>query len=398
MENYDLVVIGAGPIGLKSAEIVARNGYNVLVIEKRKEIGYPNHCSGLVSPRFISENKVPNQLVVSEIKGAELHCQDEHLLFKGSKSYAFVINRAEFDKNLAKQAEKNGARILMNTSVRKWKRERNDILLTLSNGKDVRTHLVIIASGALTGISRMFRFKEVPKEVIHTLQFDAPVLLKDTEIVYTFFKNEISHNWFSWIIPLENGKAHIGLGTDKRGNIVSLMKKFLEENPYLKEVKLDLKNAVSWMIPIGLFKEISKDNIMIVGDAAAQVKPFSGGGLHTGITSAVIAANTSLKALKIQDYSQKTLSEYGKGINQKIAPIISQGLILRRIYKSMGDKDKELFLKGVNNEEAKNIILKNGSIDDPLSVGQKLFKFIRRPLLIYFKDFLAETLSISSFS
>jgi digeranylgeranylglycerophospholipid reductase len=385
-EYYDLIVVGAGPIGLTAASEVAKNGYNVLAIEKRKEIGYPNHCSGLVSPDFIARNKVPKKLIEKEIKGAELNCRNERMLFKDEKIHAFVINRTGFDQYLAEEAQKNGVKILKNTSFHKWNREKDSLVLTLNNGKEIKTHILIIASGALTSINKLFGFLNKPVEVIHTLQFDSNAKMKDDEIVYTFLDDEISHNWFSWIIPIGNGMAHIGIGTDKNENVVELMNTFLKKNPYLKDTKLDINKAVSWVIPIGIQKTIASDNIMIAGDAAMQIKPLSGGGLYTGTIGAKLAAETAIKTLKLQDYSMNILSEYPARVEKEIVPMIKQGLILRKIYRSMSDREKEMFIHSVNNEKAKGIILKAGDIDFPIHVAKELFKFIKNPLFSYFKD------------
>ncbi len=389
MEKYDLTVIGGGPIGLKVAEIISKEDRNVLIVERRNEIGYPNHCSGLVSPSFVKENSVPESIIVNSIKGAEFRIGNARLNFKDTIAHAVVINREAFDKNLAKNAVKNGATLLLGTTVTSFYRKNGDVILTLSNGNKVETHLVIIASGALTGINRMFGFENKLSETIHTIQFDGKVEGIDREIVYTFFDSNISHNWFSWVIPLNNERAHIGIGTDKNENLVYLMKKFISETPLLKNVAFDAKNAVSWVIPIGLFGEIVKDNVMIVGDAAAQVKPFSGGGLHTGMVSAKLAAKTALKALNAKNYSKSVLREYENELNKKNVPIIRRGLVLRKIYRSMSDRDKELFIRSLNNEEAKSIILKYGNIDSPTDVGIRLLKFVKGPLFLYFKELAA---------
>ncbi len=389
MEKYDLTVIGGGPIGLKVAEIVSKEDRNVLIVERRNEIGYPNHCSGLVSPSFVKENSVPESIIVNSIKGAEFRIGNARLNFKDTIAHAVVINREAFDKNLAKNAVKNGATLLLSTTVTSFYRKNGDVILTLSNGNKVETHLVIIASGALTGINRMFGFENKLSETIHTIQFDGKVEGIDREIVYTFFDSNISHNWFSWVIPLNNERAHIGIGTDKNENLVYLMKKFISETPLLKNIAFDVKNAVSWVIPIGLFGEIVKDNVMIVGDAAAQVKPFSGGGLHTGMVSAKLAAKTALKALNAKNYSKSVLREYENELNKKNVPIIKRGLVLRKIYRSMSDRDKELFIRSLNNEEAKSIILKYGNIDSPTDVGIRLLKFVKGPLFLYFKELAA---------
>ncbi len=391
MKNFDLVVLGAGPVGLTAANIVACSGYKVTAIERKKQIGYPNHCSGLVSPEFIKLNKMPKELIMNRIKGAELICREENLLFKNNVTHAYVINRAKFDRNLADEAEKNGVKISKGITIKSWRRNKENIIIRLMDGEEINTHLIIIASGALTGLSRMFGFFISPSELIHTIQVDVSIPLKDNEIVHTFFDNRVAHNWFSWIIPLGNGMVHVGLGTDRNENMIGSLEQLFKENPYLSGIKFYKNKAVAWIIPIGQVREATKDNVMVIGDAAMQVKPFSGGGLHTGIMSAKFAAEAALNALKQSDYSKESLSSYKMHVDEEIAPKIKRGLFLRKIYRSMSDAEKENFLKSVNNHEAKNIILSNGDIDFPLNVAKKLFKFVKEPLFKYFTSLLVGT-------
>ncbi len=386
MKTFDVAVIGAGPIGLTAANVIAKNGFSVCAVERRAKIGYPSHCSGLVSTRFIRENGVKPQLILNTIKGAYLFVDKERLSFKSRKAHAVVIDREKFDQSLAYIAEKNGTVIFRNSTVVSTKTGKEFNKLYLQNGEVIKSRFVIIASGAKSGVNRMFGFEDDESEVIYTAQVDLKISLPDRESVYMYVDGNFAHNWFAWIIPIGEELVHIGLGTDRTESIVNDLIKFIRSSEFTKNVNVENLKPVGWIIPIGAAKKIVNGRVLRVGDAALQVKPFSGGGLYTGMKGARFAAEAVVEALKTDDVS--VINEYKSNVDRDIAPIVKRGLLLRRIYCSMNDRDKALFLKNLNNEEAKRIIAESGDIDLPFFVGLKLIRFVGAPLMHYFKDIL----------
>jgi digeranylgeranylglycerophospholipid reductase len=338
MNIFDTIVIGAGPIGLTAANEIAKNGFNVCVVERRPKIGYPSHCSGLVSTRFVEENHVNENLILNHIKGAYLTADGKSLSFKDKKAHAIVIDREKFDQSLAEQAEKNRVKILKNSQIVSAKKHKSHIELQLQNGKTLSAKFVVVASGAKSGVNRMLGFSEKTAELIYTVQADTEVSLPDREIVYMSVSKNFAHNWFAWIIPTDKTHAHIGLGTDKTENILKNLDEFIRSCKYTKGVDIKKLAPVAWIIPIGLAKSVVSGRAIRVGDAAMHVKPFSGGGLHTGIKSAHLAAEAVIGALKTNDPA--LLRKYADDVEIEINPIIKRGLLLRKIYRSMSESFK----------------------------------------------------------
>ena len=90
-------------------------------------------------------------------------------------------------------------------------------------------------------------------------------------------------------------------------------------------------------IPIGPLKKSFDSNIMLVGDAAAQVKPTSGGGIYPGIYCGDICAKISVDALKNEDFSSNNLRQYHKLWTADIGKELNKGLRFRRIYRKLTD-------------------------------------------------------------
>jgi len=386
---YDVVIIGGGPVGSTVAKELAEKGKSVLVLEKRSAIGFPNHCSGLVSEEFISFANVDKSLILNEIYGASLYSYTNKIFsFRDNKNHAVVIDRPLFDRQLANSAIKNGVEYIFDSRVKSIERIGNGLRIYFKKNfaQSVDTHLLVIASGARSGMLHLTGFNSVKGETIHTLQVEAKIELPDSDIVYMYINNSVTHNWFAWAIPVGNGRVRIGLGTDRRENLLALFDSLTRNWALLRSKKIVPESKVAWLIPIGFMDKPFRDNIIVVGDAAREVKPFSGGGLYTGIMAAHFAAEAVLTALEKKDYSKRMLSHYVRLCNMPVRNEIKKGVILRKLYKSMSDIEKEKFLLSLNDEHAKKIILDSGHIDHPFYVGYKLLKYIKSPLFYYLKS------------
>ena len=119
--DYDVVIAGGSVAGLLCAREISRQDHKVLVIEEDYEIGTPEHCGGLVSipamdelgiipMRSTLDNKVKSALIVSPSgKSFTLDARPQQVI---------VLDRREFDKQIAHQAEVNGAEIRVRSSLR----------------------------------------------------------------------------------------------------------------------------------------------------------------------------------------------------------------------------------------------------------------------------------------
>jgi len=116
---YDVVIAGGSIAGLICAREIASKGHQVLVIEEDYEIGTPEHCGGLVSITGLEElGIIPSRKTYEYlIEFADVHPPDgKSFSINSKKQKVAVINRRELDKQIAYQAQKNGAIIKVRTS------------------------------------------------------------------------------------------------------------------------------------------------------------------------------------------------------------------------------------------------------------------------------------------
>jgi digeranylgeranylglycerophospholipid reductase len=94
--DYDVIVIGGGPVGCSVARDIAAAGFKVLVVEEHPKIGLPLHCAGLISSRTLELSRVSPRVIEHKLTGARLHAPGGEVLgLHGKRVYALAIDRAE---------------------------------------------------------------------------------------------------------------------------------------------------------------------------------------------------------------------------------------------------------------------------------------------------------------
>ena len=111
--NYDVIIIGAGPVGSTVAEIIGREGHNVLILEEHPEVGSPIHCTGKLSVNAFKELNLETEGIINEVKGANFYSPNgQSFQLERNDTQAYVLDRKIFDEKLAEKAIKVGVKIL----------------------------------------------------------------------------------------------------------------------------------------------------------------------------------------------------------------------------------------------------------------------------------------------
>ncbi|GAH55465.1 unnamed protein product, partial [marine sediment metagenome] len=203
----------------------------------------------------------------------------------------------------------------------------------------------------------------------------------DPKYVEIFLGRTIAPGFFAWAIPTnkEGTEARVGLCIDNTSN--NTLKQCF--NNLLKHKSLQnitTTKRIAGTIPLGALKKTTISNVMLVGDAAAQVKPTSGGGVYPGIICAKHCASVALDALENRDFNNRVLRKYHKLWTNEIGRELSLGMKVRKIIKSLDDKKMDKYLEKINNEKSIDIICKYGDIDYPSKLAFPLLK--KNPSLV----------------
>lgn len=305
-DEYDIVVVGAGPAGSMAARYAAEQGISVLMLEKDREVGYPVRCGEAISKAGIEEFIPINEKWISAtINKFALISPDgsEAVVEYGD---AFVLERKLFDYELAKTAAAKGAVILTKAYVNGLLFDGDKVAGVKyefrGEQKEVKAKVVIAADGVESRVGRWagLRTHTDFRDMECCMQVTVSNINIDPGTLYFYFGGNVAPNGYLWVFPKSGGCANIGLGVSgmigKKKSALSYLNDFLDK----KFPDAPILTCIAGGVPsIPTLKQISAPGIMIAGDAARQVNPLSGGGIASGMIGGSIAGRVAAESVKL---------------------------------------------------------------------------------------------------
>ena len=377
--QYDVVVVGAGPVGATAARYAALNGASVLLIEEHASVGSPVGCTGLLSTRAILECDVEptNDFVLNSVRGAHVYSPDGNCLpIDGGKTKAYVVSRKMFDRKLVKMAVDAGVDVSIKTrAVGLDRSKRLQKLSVLQDGvsKTITSNVIIGADGVRSNIAQMSGLGRVQK-VLSGIQIEASYSSNDTDFVELFMGSQ-APGFFAWAVPVSDKISRIGLAVPagNESHAVQYLNSLLNSN---QEVSAryggGALDIVYGGIPLGPLEKTAADGVLIVGDAAGQVKPTSGGGVYTGVACAKIAGEVAALATIEEDASVNRLNEYDKRWRAKLGRELGIGMKIHEFMGGLSDAELDELLGSMNTPAILDIITEYGDMDHPSILIKKL--------------------------
>ena len=337
---YDVVVAGGSIAGLLCAREIAGNKNTVLVIEEDYEIGTPEHCGGLVSTKGLEKlGIIPFSKTFDHlIESATIYAPNGNSFSINSKKQKVAeINRRELDKQIAHQAQKNGAVIKVRTSFQELTEEG-----VRTNEGEIKCKIFVDARGVSSLIQKD------RTGILSSAQYEIYADWIKKGRVEVFFDQEKYPGFFAWIIPSGEGKGKVGVAG--RGiNVAETLEKFLEEKENYSTIRKIF--APIWIK--GPIKKFVDDRTVIIGDAAGQAKPTTSGGIYTSGMGGVLAGRAISKFLKSNNKSD--LEQYQKQWMQQFGEEFEKQLLARKILERIDNSTINKLFASITPEITKEI-------------------------------------------
>lgn len=351
MQQFDAIVVGAGPAGSSAALAMARAGLQVALIERGEYPGAKNVSgAGFYAPNLLAD-LLPN---FWEEAPVERYLTRRAITFLGKESAVsldfrtnhfsqppyngFTILRPKFDRWLATKAEEAGALLITSTVVDDLIYQGKQIVGVHCRREegDLYAPIVIAADGANSflakkaGLQHEFRADEMTLGVKEVLRLDAHTIeerfnLKEDEGMTNEYVGYASGNVKGGGFLYTN-RDTLSIGVvvqiaslaEQKVRAYDLLDQF-KQHPAIAPLVRDsvMLEYSAHMIPEGGWNslaQLSRAGMMVVGDAAGFV--FAAGifleGINFAIASGLAAAATAQQAHANRDFSAESMARYRK--------------------------------------------------------------------------------------
>ncbi len=363
----DVLVVGAGPAGSSAAYACASAGLDVVMVEKKKEVGVPVRSSGAIGSYLIPllPFKIPRELLKWKIEALEFCVEDVSFRRGGGPWTSFAIDRASFDQWLAMRAEDAGVKILLETElldiVFEKRLGKKALIKQKSKRLEVEFKVLIGADGTNSGVLDLLGERRSDARIGWGVVYEFENVKLDSPRTDKLYFGDFAPGGYAHIFPVSETGANIGVGSIAEGvDLDACFKRFLKMNDLARQVK----NAKVVMEKSGAvpFDNTSSrwdyGNVILTGDAAAQnLKPLIEGFLPA-IICGDIAGKTAVKHL----LESRPLSDYMDNVAKKMGPIFKESDSLIKILEELGEQNNStnhLLLSGLcANLIDKNSVLK----------------------------------------
>lgn len=368
-DRYDIVVVGGGPAGAIAAKESAERGASVLLIEERRQIGLPIQCTGLLSVRGFETAGATRDVILREMRGVFAYAPNgKRISVEAPDVQAYVMDRDRFDCDLIRQAERAGVEVRIPATAIGYE---PGVIEIEGNGESrkIPVGVVIGADGPNSRIARWSGL-EPPEKLIFAIQVTISYEAEREDYVDVYLGREIAPHFFAWIVPSTPGHARVGLGTDDGQNAKALFDRWFAEK--FPDAEILEKNAGS--IPIGPVEKTVANGVMLVGDAAGQAKPTSGGGIYTGVSCAKIAADVATRAVNESNTTVENLAEYENRWREMLGEELRFGMIAHKLLCQMSDEDLNHIFEMGDDPELIQLLGEYGDIDYPSRLATAVLK------------------------
>lgn len=362
-----ITIVGAGPAGSYLAQQLLKNGQEVTLIEEHEHVGSPVQCTGIVTESINKFVRIPKNIIANSCSKVKVVSNDNEII---TKTTELVLWRNKLDAYLCEQAIDAGAKLLTSHQFISFESENKKgktIKLKVKNKinnehKIIETNIVVGADGPSSAVAKAAGLNSKEQFYIG-MQAKIKCDLEDN-MFETHFGSRFP-DFFGWVVPEGDGIVRLGLGAKQ--NTKEHFYNFLKS-------KTGSDKVLCW--ESGIFpiynpkKQIQKNNVFLIGDAATQVKATTGGGIIP-----------SLKSAKVLTDCIVNNKPYSLSLKHKFSRELRLHLLLRNTLNKFSDNDYNKLLTLMNQKSVQDILQKYDR-DTPIPLMMNLL--LKEPKFLSF--------------
>jgi len=334
---YDVIVIGGGPVGSYVAFKLAEMGHGVAVLERHKQPGEQVCCTGIISQKCITAFAIDENVILRQANSAKLFSPSGTLIrLWREQTQAGIVDRAALDMAMAGKAQDKGAEYLPNSLTSDIQVEDDRVRVEAvrqSKKLNLEARAAVVATGSGSKLVERLGLGRVGDFVTGA---QAEVETDGIDEVEVYLGRDIAPGSFAWLVPTSPPKALVGLLS--RHSPQLYLKRLISSLQAQGKIARDKAEPCYRGISLKPLPRTYGERLLVVGDAAGQVKPTTGGGIYYGLLCADIAADTLHQALKDDNLSARTLANYQRRWRKKLGRELEISYYARKLYERLSDK------------------------------------------------------------
>ena len=336
MKKYDVIIVGAGPAGLRCAYVLAKSDLSVLLLEKNAKMGQ-KVCAGGITRKDLSILDLPDEIFGHKVSKTGVHSPNRSSSANAPQPFVFTLSRQDLGEWQRKQLDNTDVEVLTNSKVT----EINENYITV-NRKDKYAYRTLVGADGVSSIVR--RYLKIPTEkTLIGLQYLIPI--KRDPKLEIFLDSKLFKAWYAWIFPHKNHIA-VGCVCDPKIMEPSELKKNFQI--WLDQKGFDMTDSIYQSWPINYdYRGYKFGNVFLAGESAGLASGFTGEGIYQSLTSGDTVAHTILD----KNYSSKAMTsvlKYNKIQNRIMTLLLKAGPLRGMLH--------ELVIIALNNKRIKNKI------------------------------------------
>jgi len=374
----DLAIVGAGPAGLLSAARCADAGLDVVVFEEHPAIGFPTHCTGVVSVEITEFAKVPDELVLGRVTRAKLTAPgggqyDVRWDVEGGREEILVIDRGGFDRHLAGRAVADGARIELGARVDGIEVDRDAVVLSCG-GRTLRARACVLACGVSYRFQRQLGLG-LPASLVHTAQIEVPA--EPADAVEMHFGRRVARNGFLWTVPVTRGHRQLlKVGVMASGDAGDHLRHFLASPRLRARLRAEPGTPHRRLLPLSPIAKTFSDRLVVVGDAGGFTKPMTGGGIFYSLLTASLAAEALVEGFAAGRLDEAFLARYEQRWQDRLGQELRVGGWLRQLVTKCTDAEIDALVRAIASNDVQEIIRRSARFNWHREI---ILAFVRQP-------------------
>ncbi len=373
IEQFDVVIIGAGPAGAHCARLLAQRGHNVLLVEQHRDFTHNNYSSAGTPLETLTQFDLPEDVVAQYWRKLTLVSSQNFHTWESEQNQGAVFDFAKLRAFLAQMVQQNGGNVWLGHRFLGYVQEAGKTIVTLKDRAEgkllVQTQVLVDATG-------------YARSVIYPDKRQRPSFYQGTGIEYLIevdpktherYQNTLvfflGYRWsprgYSWIFPMDQHQLKVGSAwMEGEHRYLKNLKPLRDYTKAIIQDYLQLETYKTIEIHGSILEYASglqdiycQDNVIAIGDAVSTVNYLGGEGIRHAMQGAAIAVPFIEGYLQnrrenFREYEKAMKAEYKAKWNRSEA-------INKKVYLEYSDEKIDLgvaYLKYLSFESVMDLL------------------------------------------